>query len=310
MSVVDGVDFPVMKTYIDCIPCLVKQALSAVRLATVDEIVQERGLREILSKISELDLASSPPAMGGEMHRLIRSLTGKDDPYQELKQEYNRFALSSYPRLKELVRTSDQPLETAARLAIAGNIIDFGANLDIDQVMVDQTIQQSLTEPLFGDMAAFSQAVSGAGNILYLADNTGEIVFDRLLIEAIGPEKVILAVRGGPVINDATMADARFCGLTDIVRVIDNGTDIPGTILPACSRSLVRAFEAADLIIAKGQGNYETLSDNVDGHDIFFLFKTKCPVAARDIGCQVGRCVVARKTPEGVSARERRRSQR
>ncbi len=284
-----------MKTYIDCIPCLVQQSLSAVRLARADEVVQERALREILIKISNMDMHSSPPEMGAEIHRLIRQQTGQNDPYLDLKHQYNCFAMDAYPRLKRIISDSPSPLETAVRLAIAGNIIDFGANLNINQTVVDQTIEQSLTEPLFGDIDEFSRAVSGADNILYLADNTGEIVFDRLLIEALGPDRITLAVRGGPVINDATMDDARFCGLTDLVNVIDNGTDIPGTVLNACSQAFVRAFADADLVVAKGQGNYETLSETTDHSNIFFLFKTKCPVAARDIGCEVGRLVAKKK---------------
>ncbi len=295
MPVIDGVISWIMKTYVDCIPCLVKQALNAIRLVTSDEVVQEQALCDILIKISKMDMAASPPAMGAEIHRLIRKLTGQNDPYKNLKQQYNQFALDAYPRLKQIIRDSGRPLETAVRLAIAGNIIDFGADLDIDQAMVDRTLDHSLTDALFGEIDAFAAAVSEAGTILYLADNTGEICFDRLLIEEIGPDRVTLAVRGRPVINDATIEDARFCGLTDIVKVIDNGTDIPGTILSACSESFARFFYQADLIIAKGQGNYETLSDLSDGKDIFFLFKTKCAVAARDMGCEIGRLVVKKK---------------
>jgi hypothetical protein len=283
-----------MKTHIDCIPCLVKQALNAVQLAGADELLQEQALRDILIKISRMDMSASPPEMGAEIHRLVRKMTGRDDPYSDLKDRYNRFAMDAYPRFKQLIAASPNPLETAVRLAIAGNIIDFGANLEINQAVVDRTIEASLTAVPFGDIKEFFMAVSNAEKILYLADNTGEIVFDRLLIEEIGPDRVTVAVRGGPVINDATMDDARFCGLTDMVDVVDNGADIPGTILDACSDSFIRSFQEADLIVSKGQGNYETLSETSVNRNVYFLFKTKCTVAARDIGCEVGR-LVARK---------------
>ncbi len=291
----DGVNYPDMKTYVDCMPCFIKQALTTVRLATADEDLQQRVVREILTEISAMDLTAPPPVMAAGMHRRIREATRRDDPYKDLKQHYNRFALAAYPRLKTLVETSEWPLETAVRLAIAGNIIDFGVNLGVNPVMVDDTVEQSLTVSLFGEISPFAEALSGAEKILYLADNAGEIVFDRLLIEEIGPERVTLAVRGSPVINDATMEDARFVGLTDIVAVIDNGSDIPGTVPPVCSDSFVRTFEQADMIISKGQGNYETLSETVAGGDMFFLFQTKCGVAARDIGCGTGCFVIKKK---------------
>jgi uncharacterized protein with ATP-grasp and redox domains len=135
----------------------------------------------------------------------------------------------------------------------------------------------------------FRQAVNDAREILYIADNAGEIVFDRLLIERLPIEKVTVAVKGSPVINDVTMEDALVAGLPRIVEVIDNGSDAPGTILESCSGYFQERFEKADLVIAKGQGNYETLSD-ID-KNIFFILKAKCPVIARDIGCEVGQMI-------------------
>ena len=155
-----------------------------------------------------------------------------------------------------------------------------------------RSIDQALAEPFTGDQDGFRQALSKAHKILYLADNAGEIAFDRLLIEQLLPERVTLAVRGAPVINDATMDDARAVGLHEIVEVIDNGSDAPGTILADCSEDFNRRFAEADLILAKGQGNFETLSD--DHRKIYFLFKAKCPVIAAHVGLPVGTHVLAR----------------
>jgi uncharacterized protein with ATP-grasp and redox domains len=141
-------------------------------------------------------------------------------------------------------------------------------------------------------MDAFGEALAEAENILYLADNAGEIVFDRLLIEQLPMEKVVVAVRGLPAINDATIQDAKIAGITELVEVIDNGSDAPATILEDCSERFLDAFNRADLIIAKGQGNYETLSD-ID-KNIFFLLKAKCPVIAGHIGCEVGELILKR----------------
>ncbi len=281
-----------MKTFFDCIPCFVRQALDSVRLVTDDEVVHERLLREVLRAASAMDLRQSPPAMGQHIHRLIRRLTRQRDPYGEIKQRHNRLALELYPKLRALVRGSGSPLETALRLAIAGNVIDLGVNARLDESSVSEAIEGALSAPLNGDVGAFAEAVSSARRILYLADNAGEIAFDRLLIEQMPVEKVTLAVRGAPVINDATIVDAQVAGIPGLVEVIDNGSDAPGTILEDCSPEFRRRFDQADLIVAKGQGNYETLGDVPK--DIFFVLKAKCPVIARHLGCHVGSLVLQR----------------
>ena len=291
-----------MKTFFDCIPCFIRQALDAVRLVTDDEAVHERVLRGVLRTASAMDLSQSPPVMGQHIHRLIRKLTGEADPYREMKDRFNRLALQMYPKLKARVDCSANPIGTAIRLAIAGNLIDMGVNVHLDESHVRDAIEHALGSPFDGDVEEFSDAVSGAGDILYLADNAGEIVFDRLLIEQMPMEKVTVVVKGFPVINDATMIDAEAAGLTERVEVIDNGSDAPGTILYGCSDPFLRRFNKADLIIAKGQGNYETLSEAEK--DIFFMLKAKCPVIARDLGCEVDSLVLRRST-HGVSAPEK-----
>ena len=142
-------------------------------------------------------------------------------------------------------------------------------------------------------------AVDAAARVLYLADNAGEIACDRLLIERLGPARITLAVKGSPVLNDATRVDAEAVGLAAIVEVVDNGSDAPGTILADCSEAFRRRFAEADLILAKGQGNYETLSNAAA--DIFFILKAKCPVIARDLGCRVGSLILRRHRPAGLA---------
>ncbi|MDL1981166.1 MAG: ARMT1-like domain-containing protein [Deltaproteobacteria bacterium] len=278
-----------MKTYFECIPCLLRQTLEAARLTTDDETIHEQVLRKVLRAASEMNLRKSPPLMAQRIHRLIRQMTGDNDPYRDIKDRFNYFALELYPELKERIERSREPLDTAIRLAIAGNIIDSGVNHHINETQVHNAIEHALTAPLAGDPEQFREAVSEAKDILYLADNAGEIVFDRLLIEQMPLEKITLVVKGSPVINDACLADARTTGIADLVEVIDNGSDAPGTILAACSEEFKQRFESADLIIAKGQGNYETLSDVKK--NIFFVLKAKCPVIAHHIGCEVGSLV-------------------
>jgi len=291
-----------MKTFFDCIPCFVRQALDSVRLVTDDGEVHERLLREVLRAASEMDLRQSPPAMGQRIHRLIRGLTGQDDPYREMKGRCTRLALELYPKLRARVRASAYPLETALRLAIAGNVIDMGVNAHFDASQLHEAIEDALVAPLDADVRAFAGALSGARGILYLADNAGEIVFDRLLLEQMPVEKVTMAVRGSPVINDVTITDTQAAGIPGLVEVIDNGSDAPGTILDDCSAEFRRRFDQADMIVAKGQGNYETLND-VD-KDIFFVLKAKGPVIARDLGCRVGSLILWRSRQAPVASFE------
>jgi len=283
-----------MRTYCECVPCFLSQALEAVRFVTDDEAVHEKVLRGVLRMVSNMDLDKPPIAMGQHVHRLIRGLADDDDPYREVKDRFNRAALCLYPELKQRVERSPDPLETAVRLAIAGNIIDFGMNRNLQESDVHAAIEQAMEAPIDQDtIGTFRKAMSDASSILYLGDNTGEIVFDRLLVEQMPLEKVTFVVRGSPVINDATMDDARAAGLTEIVEVIDNGSDAPGTLLESCPEAFRKRFEAADLILSKGQGNYETVSHIPK--NIFFLLKAKCPVIARDLGCEVGTMLFRRK---------------
>ena len=280
-----------MKTFLDCIPCFVRQALDSARLATDDEQIHEKVVREVLRLSADLDMSQSPPEMGQKIHRLIRSLVGSDDPYYRVKKQFNSLALKLYPDLRKQIISSNDQFETAVRLAIAGNIIDFGVKSSLSESEVKKTINDSLSSYLDPEQVLnFKNAVIEAEKILYLADNAGEIVFDHLLIEQLPIEKITVVVKGSPVINDATIDDANVVGLGRIVEVIDNGSDGPGTILETCSQSFRNRFEDADLIIAKGQGNYETLSD-LD-KNIFFILKAKCPVIARDLGCEVGEMIL------------------
>lgn len=286
-----------MKTYFDCVPCAIRQVLDSVRMIGDDEGMHEQVLREALGLWHEMDMQQSPPAMAQKVHRIVRRLSGVADPYAEVKSRYNRLALELYADLRQTVAGSSDPFQTAVRLAIAGNVIDFGVNSTVDESEVEQTIACSLTDPLDTDaLADLKEAIAAAKTILYLGDNAGEIVFDRLLIEQMPLEKVTFAVRGSPILNDALLADAEAAGLTDLVEVIDNGADAPGTILEACSKTFQRRFDRADLIIAKGQGNYETLNDC--RKDIFFLLRPKCSVLARHLNCEAGRLILMRAGAE------------
>ena len=281
-----------MHTALECIPCFARQALEAARFVTDEPAVHEQILRNVLRSVAEMDLAQCPPVVAQRIHRHLRQLTGVDDPYWAVKDRFNRMALDMLPDLSVRVRQAADPLGMALRLAVAGNVIDLGVNGGLTEDEARQAVAGALDEPFHGDVEGFRQAMEAASDILYLADNAGEIVFDRLLIEQLQTERVTVAVRGRPILNDATMADAQAAGLCDLVETIDNGSDAPGTILADCSESFRRRFTTADMIIAKGQGNFETLSDETA--NIYFLFKAKCPVIADHVGLPVGTHVATR----------------
>ncbi len=287
-----------MRTRLDCVPCLVRQALDSVRMGTDDLSVQEAVLRQVLLEMSDIDLASSAPAMARRIQQLVRDHSGDPDPYRAAKQRTNRLALELLPEVRERVLRAEDPFEMAVRMAIAGNIIDFGVGRPIEDSTLHDTIGRAASETLTGDVAGLAREASGARTILFVADNAGEIVIDRVLIEQLGPERVTVAVKGGPVLNDALRADAETAGLTDLVEVIDNGSDAPGTILESCSDAFRRRFEAADLVVAKGQGNYETLSDTPRA--VWFALMAKCAVIANHIGCDPGALVVLRRAGSGA----------
>lgn len=284
-------DQPGITTTFDCIPCLIRQTLGSVRLSLEDPVQQERAIREVLKSMAFMEMRSPPPILARQIHRRIREITGKEDPYREAKARFNRMALEMLPELASRVAASPDPFFLAVRLAIAGNVIDLGAKTNLGGTEARASVTGCLEEPFHGDIDQFRQAADRAVRILYLADNAGEIVFDRLLIERLGPARVTVAVRGSAVINDATMRDALEAGVADLTEVIDNGFDAPGTVLRQCSEEFRRRFCEADMIISKGQGNLETLAGIPA--PIFFLFKVKCQVIASHTGLPVGTHVLA-----------------
>ena len=276
-----------MKTYLDCYPCFLRQALSAARLAGADERRQKAVLDRALDALRQVELSSTPPEIADHVHRIVRQEVGSQDPYRAAKANSTRQALVLYPRMKALLADTDDPLEMAVRLSIAGNIIDLATDLQYD--LLDE-VRRVLAQPFaIDDSAALHDALSRAGQVLYLADNAGETVFDRLLIEMLHAP-VLYAVKSGPILNDATRDDALAAGVDRVADIVTTGSDAPGTILGRCSEEFRRLYDKAELVIAKGQANYETLSS--EDPKVFFLLQVKCPVIARDAGVPVGSIIL------------------
>jgi uncharacterized protein with ATP-grasp and redox domains len=276
-----------MKSYLDCYPCFFIQAIKTSRMINADEKKIWQILNEVSLSLPEMPFGATPPEIGREVYRIISEKTGKRDPYRKLKEECTRQALSLYPKLKKLINSAEDRLMTAIRISIAGNVIDFGANFDFDlKKDVGTILSQKFS---INHYREFCEALDKARKILYLADNAGETVFDRLLIEEIN-KPVIYVVRARPIINDATREDALLAGIDKVAEIMSSGCDAPGNILKFCSDKFLNIYRSADLIISKGQGNYEGLSD--EDRPIFFLLRAKCHVIARDIGIDEGGIVL------------------
>ncbi len=281
-----------MRFHPECVPCFVNLALDSSRELGLDEAAQEELLTRLLGILREVDWSRPPPLTGRAAHRAVAEVTGVADPWRDAKAADTEAALAMLPAVEARVAGADDPFAEAVRFSLAGNIIDAGVGPGWDPAAFEQQLPELPDPDAVRDLEL---RIAGAGSILFLADNCGEIVLDRPLLDLIGRERVTVAVRGGPILNDATLDDARRSGLVDRYPVISNGAAVPGTWLEDCSEDFVARFEAADLVIAKGQGNFETLH-HLD-RAIAFLFLVKCPVLSKVLGLPVGTPVVRGNRP-------------
>jgi len=285
-----------MKTSVDCLSCFMDQTLRVARISSTDETVHLAAARAVAALLPQMKMSLTPPENAVAVYATIARVTGCADPYLAIKKASNDQALAILPDLLREVEQSETPLLAAIFLAIAANIIDYGAMRSFD---VDAALARARTMTFVIDESRqlfdLICRLPGKAKVLYLADNCGEIVYDSLVIRCfveLGLE-VTVAVKEGPIINDALFADAIACGLDLYARIITNGTACPGTPLASCSAEFLHAFRGADLILSKGQGNFETLSEAVPESDaeIFFLLTVKCPVVGAHLARLTGRRV-------------------
>jgi uncharacterized protein with ATP-grasp and redox domains len=252
---------------------------------------QERNV--LTSELIEIYAAKkktySTPQFARELHARIKQITDNTDPYRQSKIQSNLQVLKMYTDLKQKVSAAANPFETALRLAIAGNIIDFAIS---DEYNLEETINHVLLSDFtINHSVQLRNEIAKANKVLYLGDNNGEVVFDKLFIETINHPNLLYAVRGDTIINDVTMADAQSVGIDQLVPIISNGYDAPSTLPDLCSPEFKEHFESADLIISKGQGNLEGLL-NDNQHNIAFLLMVKCTVIAEKLNVKKGDFVV------------------
>lgn len=271
----------------DCFPCALRQTVSAARLVTDDPEFHYRCLVEACKILAGAERGITPPEMGEDIYGMVNRLSGVSDPFEKQKKEQNDVAMRLLPWLRERVRGAEDPLQMAVKLSIAGNVVDPGSqeSFNLEESVMDAVAD----EGGFVNFPRFLDVLKKAEDVLFIADNCGEIVFDRVLIETMLEMKdldITLAVRSAPIINDVTEKEARQVGLDEFCKILPSGSKMPGTCLEKTNEDFQRAFREADLVISKGQGNWETLEDC--DREVFFLFQAKCPVIAGFLGCREG----------------------
>jgi uncharacterized protein with ATP-grasp and redox domains len=259
-----------------------KQALKASRIANASNKQTKDILSAVGQLFKDLPMDAPPPFTGEKVYNIVSKITNNADPYESIKLKNIKKCKSLVPHLQDLIDRSEDPLLTAIRIAIAGNVIDHGVNREFD---IEQAIEDILKQEFaYFDYEKFKSQLDTVDEILYLGDNSGESVFDKLLLKQLG-KKVIYAVKENPIINDTTQKEAGLIGINDLASVISSGSNAPGTILDTCSQEFRDIFNNSSMIISKGQGNFEGLSE--EDAPIFFLLRAKCPVIARDLDVEI-----------------------
>jgi len=272
-----------LRTTIDCIPCFIDHGVHLSKMVASGEPQRRALVDAVLKEMLKHDLSDPPPLMARRINSVIRDMAGAIDPYQEMKDLSTAFALKLLPLVLADLEAHADRFEAALRLAIAGNIIDYGVDKNFKLEDAHGRILDAFKEPLDLDaVKLLKRTMDKASNILYIADNCGEAVFDRIFMEPY-KDKLTLAVRGQPILNDITRREMPSSGLSEFTsKVVDTGDFTPGVSFAHSGKEFMDAFENAELVIAKGQGNYETLSDS--RRPIFFLFRAKCKVVAAQLG--------------------------
>jgi uncharacterized protein with ATP-grasp and redox domains len=261
-------------------------------MVTRDERVQRKVLDSVFSILSNVSVHTNPVEIAHLVHLRVKSITGDYDPYKEAKRKQNELALRYESTLSAQIAEMSNPLKAAMMFSAAGNAIDLAPNCPIPDIY-KRYVEMISKGFAWDDYDLFLKKLARSKSLLYLGDNAGEIVWDKLLIEELLDHfdmEITYAVRGFPILNDVTMEDAHFVGLDKVVEVVSNGFDAPGVLLERCSEEFLKRYRTSDLILSKGQGNYESLSE--EQRPIFFLLNVKCSVIAWDIHCNVGDLVL------------------
>ena len=281
----------------ECGPCFLRQAREALDLSTDDENVKMQVMEEIFKFLSTTFKAgTNSNSTGSSMHKIIKQKTGCMDPYYKEKVEGNEIALKYLPEVKKIL-DADDSLENYVKIAIIGNILDFGAfTLDDD---IEGVIKSSLKKDLaVKDIEEFENSLKTHDKVLYLVDNTGEIVFDKLLLAKLKEYDldITIAVKSEPILNDATRVEALDVGLDEFGKLVEIGAGTVGYVDSEISDEFRQIFDDHEFVISKGMGNYEGLTEiDLYKKDIYFLLCVKCNTIARHIGANLHDMLLLRK---------------
>jgi len=282
-----------MKTLPECIPCYLKAVISALRCAGVDEDKINETLYNVLDLIPKLDTRTSPGENTAIIFQKACELLGNRDPYYEEKKKLNEFALSQYKNLEKIVDSSRDRLMTAFKISVSGNIMDMGISPDFD---IDLALREITGKDFdHSDYGKFLELLERAKLVLIIGDNSGEIVFDKILVTELMKRgiEVVYSVRQGPVLNDATIEDAEQAGMTGLCRVIEGVSQFLAVNEESCSPEFLTVFRKADIVIAKGQANFESMDNgSLAGDKTFYVLRAKCPAVARNLGVELGNIVL------------------
>lgn len=273
-----------MEIVLDCLPCFLRQVLEASRLVTSEIDLQEKIMKDSMEIISGYKEFKYSPEIGRAMHAIVKKHTNNKDPYKEMKKKHIMAAKETYPLLKHFLFKKKERLYWALKIAATGNIIDAAIynNIDLNKCII-QELEKKFS---ICDVEKFESKLKDAKNILILGDNAGETIFDRVFLEELLQLDITYAVRSEPIINDATIEDACESELDRCTRLVSTGCNAPGLIIDECNEEFLNIFNNADIVVSKGQGNYEALSE--EKREIFFLLKAKCPVISEKLNVSVG----------------------
>ena len=281
-----------MQTFLDCIPCFVRLTLeSARRAAPGEDELHRQILNKVCLMIPTIAPEVPPPIIAEHIHTIIREETGNIDPYKKIKALHIKKAGELLHKLEDYVSSQDDPMQAAIRVAISGNIMDLGANPNFNLDLEIQRLHEH-NDLNSEQLSIFRESLERASQILYIGDNTGEAIFDKVLIKRLSQKEVFFATRSHPIMDDITLENANLIGLNKVATIIESGSTAPGTVLEQITDDFRRLFYHTPLVLAKGQGNFETLSDC--GREIFFLFKVKCQVVSQQTGMPIGSSVILR----------------
>jgi len=268
-----------------CIPCIVKQAYTLSKLLGVeDEKLQSKIIYETMKLLIEVKDFPTAPHFSEKLQSLIKQNLNGSTSFKEIKERNRKIAEKYIKYLKTMVEASTDKLETAVRISIIGNTIDLGANPNFNLEKDINTLTSDKID--LNSLKLFRADLKKANLILFIADNYEEALFDKILLEQLLPREIVFAVRSAEILNDITFEDAKSLGIDKMCKVIESGSKISGTAMEQVSNEFLDYFNKADLVIAKGQGNFETLLNSK--RKIYFLFKIKCEPIAALCGYPVG----------------------